>query len=221
MVVWALLALLGANSVYLATVTFLEWLDRDQGLSYQNYFYQLQFLGHLILGLVFVVPFVLFLGGHVWNTWNRPNRRAVWVGYGILVTSLVLLISGVLLIRLDGVEFLQIKNPSGRSLVYWLHVGTPLACVWLYILHRLAGPRIRWRMGLAWAGGVALVVLAMIGLHRHDPRVWHAQAPAAGEQYFHPSAARTSTGNLIPARTLMNNEYCMECHKDVYDSWFH
>ena len=55
--VFALIAVLGANSAYLASITFLEWL---QGLSYQNYFYQLMFLAHLVLGLLLVVPFLVF-----------------------------------------------------------------------------------------------------------------------------------------------------------------
>src|SRR5262249_40121486 len=31
----------------------------------------------------------------------------------------------------------------------------------------------------------------------------------------------TSTGNFIPAKTLMNNEYCLKCHSDIYNKWFH
>ena len=40
-VVFALFALLGANSVYLSSITFLEWL---RGLTYQNYFYMVMFV---------------------------------------------------------------------------------------------------------------------------------------------------------------------------------
>ena len=36
-IIWVLLALLGANSVYLLTVTFMTWKDRASGVSYQNY----------------------------------------------------------------------------------------------------------------------------------------------------------------------------------------
>ena len=56
-VIFALVALLGANSVYLAAVTAVEW---STGRTYQNYFYQYMFLGHLVLGLVLIVPFVVF-----------------------------------------------------------------------------------------------------------------------------------------------------------------
>ena len=61
----------------------------------------------------------------------------------------------------------------------------------------------------------------MIALHTQDPRKWNVVGPKEGEQYFQPSSARTATGNFIPAKTLMMNEYCMQCHKDTYDNWFH
>ena len=58
-VVLGLFAVLGANSLYLSSITFIEWLQRDQGRTYQNYFYQYMFLGHLGLGLLLIVPFIL------------------------------------------------------------------------------------------------------------------------------------------------------------------
>src|SRR5712691_2732614 len=56
-VVFGLLALLGANSLYLVAITALEAATKQ---TYQNYFYQFMFLGHLVLGLIFIVPFVVF-----------------------------------------------------------------------------------------------------------------------------------------------------------------
>ena len=61
-VVFALLSLLGANSLYLATITFLEW---QRGETYQNQFYMAMFLGHVVLGLIFLVPFVEIGRAHV------------------------------------------------------------------------------------------------------------------------------------------------------------
>jgi tetratricopeptide (TPR) repeat protein len=218
---WVLLALLGANSVYLLTITFMTWKDRASGVSYQNYAYQIQFLAHLILGLVFVVPFLIFNWVHIANTWNRPNRKAVYVGYALFAISLVVLISGVVLVRFDGLEWIQVKSERSRSVAYWAHIITPLLCVWLYLLHRLAGPRIRWKMGVSWGTAVAAAVALMVVFHQHDPRIWSAKAPATGEQYFMPSSARTANGKFIPAQALMNNEYCLECHKDVFNSYIH
>lgn len=220
-IVMALFAILGANSVYLSTITFLNWLAREKNVSYENYFYQFMFLAHLVLGVLIVLPVILFGILHIKNSWNRPNRNAIRVGYALFTAAIALLVSGVVLMRVEGLEWIQFKSPSSRSAAYWIHVLTPFACIWLYILHRLSGPKLKWRVGGIWAAAVTVVVAAMTALHTHDPRRWNVQAPKQGEKYFHPSSARTATGNFIPAKNLMNNEYCLECHKDVYNTWLH
>jgi len=58
-------------------------------------------------------------------------------------------------------------------------------------------------------------------LHLQDPRKLFAKGPREGEKYYHPSAARTSTGNFIPAKALMMDEYCMKCHQDIYQDHYH
>src|SRR6266853_6840708 len=108
--IFGLVALLGANSVYLASITFLQWLNKE--LTYENYFYQFMFLGHLVLGLLLLLPFILFGLIHIKNAHARPNRRAVRVGYLLFAISLVLLFTGLALMRFD---FFAIKNPNLRS----------------------------------------------------------------------------------------------------------
>jgi tetratricopeptide (TPR) repeat protein len=213
-VVFALLALLGANSGYLASVTALEWFTSE---TYQNYFYFQMFLGHLVLGLLIVVPFVVFGIFHMRNTWRRKNRRAVRVGYALFAVCLAVLITGLMLVRISGV--FDLKNPAARTIVYWLHVGTPIVGAWLYWLHRLVGPKIRWKVGLSYGGVVAATVVAMVGLHSTDPRSWNVKGPATGDKYFEPSLARTATGNFISADALSNDEYCRRCHEDVHTDW--
>ena len=214
--IFLVVALLFANSAYLSGITFLGWF---RGRSYESYFYECMFLAHLTLGLLLVAPFVVFGVIHIRNTWGRPNRRAVRVGYMVYASGLAVLFTGLLLMRLS--DHLKIQNPAARSALYWVHVIGPLAAVWLYILHRLAGPRIKWKVGLKWSGAVAAVVGAMILLSYQDPRNWNVQGPKEGEKYFLPSLARTASGNFIPAKTLMMDRYCMDCHKDVFAGWFH
>ncbi|MDD9866580.1 MAG: multiheme c-type cytochrome [Verrucomicrobiales bacterium] len=213
--VFVLFALLGANSAYLSSITFLEWF---RGETYQNYFYQFMFLGHLVLGLLILLPVIFFGIFHIKNAWNRPNKRAASVGYALFAISLILLFSGLALMRVEGFE---IKNPELRSVMYWAHVITPFLAVWLYILHRLAGPKIKWKAGVSWAAAVGVVVVVMVALHTQDPRKWNVVGPKEGVKYFEPSLARTSSGNFIPAETLMMDKYCQECHPDVYEGWFH
>jgi tetratricopeptide (TPR) repeat protein len=221
-IVFGLIAALGANSVYLAAVTFLSW---KSGQTYENWFYMLMFGGHLLLGIILLVPFLLFVFIHLFNTRLRKNKRAIRAGYALLIGSLVLLFSGILLMRIDfggSSSVFVIKNPATRSIIYWAHIGSPLFCMWLYWLHRLAGPKIRWTLGLGYLGAVTVASVAMISLHNQDPRKWNQAGPKEGaDKYFFPSLARTATGNFIPASTLMNDAYCLKCHEDAYKGWFH
>ena len=215
--IFGLFAILSANSVYLGAITFLEWLKGDPDTTYQNYFYMVMFGAHLVLGLLFVLPVVIFGVIHAKNSSNRPNRRAVQVGYLLFFVALVLLFTGVALMRFD---FFSIKNPVLRKPLYWAHVITPILAVWLYIIHRMAGPRIKWGIGLRWGGVVAALTLATVVLHSTHPQK-NQVGSAEGEQYFHPSRVRTASGKFIPAETLMMDEYCMKCHEDFYKGWFH
>ena len=213
--VLGLFAILGANSAYLSAITFMEWWQDE---LYQNYFYQYMFLAHLVLGIILVLPFLAFAFAHLKLAYKRKNRRAVKAGFALLWISLILLLSGFALMRVEGFE---VRNPNTRSMLYWAHVITPVLAVWLYVLHRLAGPRIQWRVGASWALAVGAVVIGMVGFHQQDPRKWNVAGPEEGEKYFEPSLARTTTGNFIPADTLMMDEYCKRCHEDTYNDWFH
>ncbi|MFO1064591.1 MAG: multiheme c-type cytochrome [Pirellulales bacterium] len=214
-VVLTLFSLLAANGVYLFAIT---WLEHLTGEVYQDYFYQLMFLVHLALGFIIIAPVLIFGFVHMWASKNRRNKRAIRIGYALFIISIVVLVSGVLLTRAFGFE---LKQPAMRTLIYWAHVICPLVAVWLYWLHRLVGPRIKWYVGARIGITLLVLVIAMIVLQMQDPRAWNVAGPKEGEKYFQPSLARTSTGNFIPPESLMNDEYCMKCHKDIYNNWLH
>jgi len=221
-IIFGAVAVLAANSIYLSAISFLEWLKSDPNTTYQNWFYMVMFGTHLALGLLLILPIVIFGLLHIKNAHNRPNRRAVRVGYLLFATSLIVLVTGLLLTRIDVFQFKNVglKDPHLRSIAYWAHVITPLLAVWLYILHRLAGPRIKWQVGARWALAVATIVVGMVLLHSAHPRK-NQVASVEGKKYFEPSMARTASGNFIPARTLMMDSYCLNCHRDAYQGWFH
>jgi len=212
--VFALFALLSVNATYLVGVTLLEWAT---GHTYQNWFYLVMFLVHLVLGLGLVLPFLAFGLMHIRNTLRRPNRRAVYVGFGLFAVALGLIASGVVLTRIEGV--IVVKNPTIRSFAYWTHVLSPLAAAWLFVLHRLAGRRIQWKIGLRWAVVAIAFAAIMMVVQAQDPRRWNQEGPATGEQYFFPSLARTASGEFISPRVLMNDQYCKECHEDSHETW--
>lgn len=208
-----LVALLGANSIYLVSITVYDWLS---GETLENWFYQYMFLAHLVLGIVLLAPFILFGIVHIYNTKNRLNRRAVRVGYALFITSCILLVSGILLLRIGSFD---LKNPTARSITYWAHVVSPLFALWLYWLHRLVGPKIKWKGGLSYMGVITAMVVGMLMFHSSDPRKWNVVGPASGEKYFFPSLARTSTGDFIPAKALLMDDYCQKCHPDTHADW--
>ena len=214
-VVFLLFALLMVNSIYLVTIT-------AAGEEFQNYFYQWMFLVHLVLGLAIVVPVVVFGAIHIRNARDRPNRRAIRAGYALFSLALIVLLTGFVLMRLDVFNLrFEVNDPFMRSTAYWLHVLCPLAVVWMFILHRLAGRRIKWKVGLTWGTVAAGFAIVMLMLQAADPRAWNEVGPASGEQYFFPALTRTSTGNFIPEHVLRNDGYCLECHATVHESWQH
>ncbi len=212
--VLTLLSLIAINSVYLVGVRLVEW---SSGQTLQNYFYQSMFLMHLVLGLA-LVPLVLSFGAlHGLSARNRPNRRAVRAGVALFSTSVILIVAGLLVTRVDGM--IQLRDPALRSVAYWIHAVSPLVIVWLFVLHRLAGRRIRWAVGGRLAVVAGLTAVALVALHAQDPRKWGEPGPAASERYFFPSLARTASANFIPARALLLDDYCAECHESIHDGW--
>ncbi len=208
-------AVLGATGIYMASVTLLTWLS---GAPQDTYFYMLMVALHLLLGFVIIVPFIVFGFGHLLTSRNRPNRSAIRQGYWLLGTSIIVLISGIVLIRIGGFE---VRDPVLREIGYWLHLITPPLAIVLYVRHRLAGPRIKWQYARIWTAAVGVVVVLMGFMHAFDPRETNKVGPREGAQYFFPSEVKTADGNLIPAETLMMDQYCMDCHQDSYDGWFH
>ena len=213
-----LFALLSIDSVYLAATTFLEWATGERR---QNRFYVWMVFWHLVLGLAIVLPAVAFGAWHWKRSHHHPNRRAVRMGNITFVAALVTLVTGFLLTRIEvGGVTPELRDPGARSAAYWMHVGAPLVAVWGFVLHRLAGRRIRWSTGI----GVAIASLALAAgfdaWHRIDasrPR----PGPKDGAGYFEPSLARTASGSFIAQRSLMQNDECLACHPDAYSSWAH
>ncbi len=213
-VVFALFSILAVNSAYLGTIT---WLQHQTGNVLENTFYLGMFLLHLALGILLISPVVVFGVIHLLKARNRPNRRAVRVGYALFAVSLGLLATGILLTRVEGI--LEIRRGTTRRVIYWLHVALPFVAAWLFVLHRLAGRKIRWRIGAIWASVGAVFIVAMTFLHSQDPRQWNVVGPESGEQYFFPSLSRTVTGNFIPADSMMQDKFCQECHAQAHEGW--
>jgi tetratricopeptide (TPR) repeat protein len=204
-VVFLLFSLLVVNSVYLSAITLLEQSSNE---IYQDYFYLLMFFVHLVLGLVLTVPVIIFAIGHMRRAWSRPNRYAIRAGFALFTGLMLVLLTGLLLTRFS---FLEINDPLIRRISYWIHVISPFAVAWLFVLHRLAGPPIRWRGAVRWsfiaAGFAAVMILVHVGI-----RIW---GDSESMTKFPPSLAVIEGSQTIPPDHLMTDEECKECHADI------
>ena len=217
---WVILvgfALLGANGFYLSSVTALTWW---LGTTQQTYFYLLMVLLHLALGFALIVPFLVFGLAHLATSWKRPNRAAVRYGLGLAGRGpggpglgpgpgAARRVRGprpdrprrgLLAPRarpVGGGRALR-QAPPGRA-------ADPLG---------MGAAASAWR---SWRRSSSRWAL----LHSHDPRSFGVKGPREGKQYFFPSEAVTANGKFIPAETLMMDDYCLKCHQDAYNGWFH
>ncbi|HUU33083.1 MAG TPA: multiheme c-type cytochrome, partial [Vicinamibacterales bacterium] len=143
----------------------------------------------------------------------HPNRRAARMGYLLAALSLVVLATGLVLLRVGGVE---LRQPSARAAAYWLHVLVPFAAGWAFRQHRRRGRELRTRAVWSWALATAAAVLAIAVA---DARLSRAPDLAGAPETFAPSLARTATGRPIAATALMDGTYCAECHADAHEGW--
>jgi tetratricopeptide (TPR) repeat protein len=208
-VVFLLFALLAVNSTYLGVITLLEHYS---GEVYQDYFYLSMFLAHLVLGLLLILPFLAFGFTHLRRAVHRDNRYAVRAGLGLFGSGVLLLLSGLLLTRFG---FFEVNDPTVRQVSYWVHVVTPFVAAWLFVLHRLAGSRIRWRVGARWAGAAAAFAAVMLGWHW----VGHDRGLVPAERAFETTLIRTPGGEHLAAEPFMTDAFCAECHADIAKQW--
>ena len=105
--------LLTSNACYLLGIRVLKL---KIGELCQDHVYLFMFLGHLALGLFILVPVVLFGLLHRRNTRQRPPSSTQRLGGFLLLVSVAILISGLLLVRLDGLELDPENQPAHHTL---------------------------------------------------------------------------------------------------------
>jgi hypothetical protein len=204
--VFLLFALLVVNSVYLGGISIAEYLSQR---ILEDRFYLSMFLVHLALGLLLILPVLAFGIAHMRRAWRRPNRYAVAAGLGVFITALLLLGSGVLLTRFG---FFEVNDPEVRNIAYWMHVVTPVLVAWLFVLHRLAGPRIHWRVGGYWAAFAGVFALAMLGLHlvTRAPAARRSSRPRRARGFRLPTSCKTrSAPSVMPTSPVSSPRACI------------
>jgi tetratricopeptide (TPR) repeat protein len=216
--VFAGFAFLGATGIYLLVITVMNQVNTEQLFTTPFTFWML--IAHIAVGVVGILPFLIFGLAHMIGSWHRPNRVAVRLGVLLFALGIVIIVSGIALIQIEGLPQLP-TGSLARNAAYFAHLLIPVAAILAYIAHRRAGPPIKWKYGRYWAAVVALVVGGMAAAHIVDPQKFGREGPAEGMKYFFPSEARTADGNFIPERALMLDEYCRKCHEDIYNDHLH
>jgi len=206
--VFLLFALLVVNSTYLAAITLLEHYTAE---VHQDFFYLSMFLLHLALGLLLIVPFLVFGVLHMRRALHRPNRYAIRAGAALFAAATLVLLSGVILTRFG---FFEVNDPTLRQAAYWFHVTAPFVAVWLFVLHRLAGTRIRWSIGLKWGGVAAGFAALMVAWH-----MLGTSPPPPAEPAFATTLIQTPGGQRLAAEAFMSDDFCAECHADIAAGW--
>ena len=221
-VVLVLFGLLMVDSLILVMTDVAAWWS---GEGREDGRYLWAFLVHLGLGLLLIVPFIIYGVGHARRGRHRQNRRAVAVGWGLLWIAVALLVTGLVLVRVEvGGLRLGIDDSFARSVLFWVHATSPLIAIWLFILHRLVGPRLRWRVGVAWSGGgVALAAWLLFAfaspVERSVGEIKPIAMAVSNNPDFAPSLLETANDGFIPPAHLLGDDHCISCHADAHAQW--
>ncbi|MBI1388677.1 MAG: tetratricopeptide repeat protein [bacterium] len=124
-------------------------------------FYQIMLLSHLVCGVTLLVIALGFVAWHIPAAWKRANQRAIVMGIGLTLVAVFLALSGLFI--------LTEANSLHNRWIFYSHRVLAVALPLLYISHRLAAfsPVNQRRLAYA-AAGAAVLLLAMLGLHRME-----------------------------------------------------
>jgi hypothetical protein len=204
---------------------------------------QLQVLLHTFLGLILVVPYVVYQVAHL-RTWGGQRASADMVlGYLLTTCVLICLVSG-LVVTTEGLG-------STRISPVWdtVHLVSGLASGALLVIHlafvlvrRATAYRRNPEFGVAVRGfffkgaglGLATAALVLAGTWSWPSRdIEFApgpdyELPAYAQQFeeyrgsaFAPTYARTSSGNFVEADALSGSDSCgtSGCHEQILAEW--
>ena len=113
-IIFGSVAVLGASGAYLASISLLNWWKAPQ--TYTNQTTLWMFLIHVAIGVVIVLPFVIFGLTHYTSARTRKNRLAVKLGLALFVTVVTagaLLPSGCVLV--SGASSTRASRGDGMS----------------------------------------------------------------------------------------------------------
>jgi hypothetical protein len=193
---------------------------------------------HSLIGIVFLVPALVYQVRHLAVYWSRPSSSIKWMGYLASAATLVAIVSGVVL---------SWQALLGRRIGYaWdtTHIISTFALVAFTLPHvviillrdRRLGFRAdsegllrAQRRALARTAAATLVCFVLVGVGwavYPGDRMANTFPAEYSFKYgkdrpFAPSLAKTATGGAYDARSLSGSESCgtSGCHEEIVAEW--
>jgi len=195
-------------------------------------------LVHTGIGLVFLIPALIYQARHLAIYWSRPNSSVKVMGYLGTASTLVVIISGLVLTwqalfaRRISYAWDLTHLFSTFALVAFLAPHVLIILIRDRALHTdetgralRRAQRLALARGAAVALGCAVLVAAFWAAYPGDR--WVNEFPAdysfkyGKHRPFAPSLARTTTGGAYDPRSLSGSESCgtSGCHEDIVAQW--
>ncbi len=195
-------------------------------------------LAHTLVGLIFLVPILVYQARHLAAYWTRPSSPVKAMGYLATAATAVAIVSGLVL---------TVQAIWGRRISYaWdtAHVIATFALVAFVLPHvvvilvrdralvrRPEGAALgaAQRRTLVSAAGMTLAFAVLVGIGwaaYSGDRLDHVfpadyAYPYGKDRPFAPSLARTTTGGAYDPRLLSGSESCgtAGCHEQIVAEW--
>jgi hypothetical protein len=199
---------------------------------------QWQVVLHTGVGIVFLVPILIYQCRHTAAYWSRPATPLKWMGYLSSLATLVALVSGLVL-TVESVRGPRISYAWDRA--HLLSTFALLAFALPHVLVTLVRDRqaalrqglgsllLAQRRTLAWAGLLFLALVAPLGvlMLAYPGERMANEFPAdysfkyGRHRPFAPSLATTVTGGAFDPRSLSGSKSCgtMGCHEQIAAEW--
>ena len=195
-------------------------------------------LVHTGIGLVFLIPSLVYQARHLAVYWNRPSSAVKWMGYLATASTLVAIVSGLILTWQAlftpkiGYAWDLAHTLSTFALVAFLAPHIVIILIRDREIHhdamgaalRLAQRRAFVRTSAVVLGCAALVAVlyaAYPGERMNNTFPADYSFKYGKNRPFAPSLARTLSGGAYDPRSLSGSESCgtAGCHEDIVAEW--
>ncbi len=193
---------------------------------------------HTVVGVLYVLPAVVYLVRHVRSYWSYPSTHIKFSGYAAGLMTLVCTVSGIVLtfesIATSRITYMWRTVHVVTTFGVLLFLGAHMVSLWARVRQSKvdAEPELaagaRGHTGLTVGVTAALLLITggltafirpveMINVFPED----YEMQPYEGGGPFSPSLATTTDGGAFDARTLAGSASCgaSNCHEQIYKEW--